>query len=114
MMTEEIAAMCRAMGAKEVQEELLLPLIQAVRDRLAGALKEGIAPEDCGPAFPLAAAMTVMDWLEDLEGGQIASFTAGDLTVRRDQGGRSLSEQAEELLSPWLRDMGFVFLGVEG
>ena len=117
MMTEEIAALCRAMGAKEVQEELLLPLIQAVRDRLAGALKEGTAPEDCGPAFLLAAAMTVMDWLEDLEGGQIASFTAGDLTVRRerrDQGGRSLSEQAEELLSPWLRDMGFVFYGVEG
>ena len=48
MMTEEIAALCRAMGAKEVQEELLLPLIQAVRDRLAGALKEGTAPEDCG------------------------------------------------------------------
>ena len=64
-------ALCRAMGAKEVQEELLLPLIQAVRDRLAGALKEVTAPEDCGPAFLLAAAMTVMDWLEDLEGGTL-------------------------------------------
>ena len=46
-------------------------------------------------------------------GGEIASFTAGDVTVRRGAG-KSLSRQAEELLAPWLEDGGFVFQGVEG
>lgn len=118
-MSEEIAALCRAMGAAGDQEELLLPLVRAVRDQLAGRLKEGTAPEDCGSAFPLAAAMVVMDRLSGMTGGggKVASFTAGDLTIRRESGGqttKSLSAQAEGLLAPWLADGGFVFQGVEG
>ena len=74
-MTEQILTLCRAMGAG--QEELLLPLAQAAESRLAGRLKEGTAPEDCGPAFPLAAAMLVMDGLSGMTGGgETASFTA--------------------------------------
>lgn len=119
-MTEQILALCRAMGAG--QEELLLPLALAVKEQLAGRLKEGVSPEDCGTAFPLAAAMVVMDRLSAATGGggsgEITSFTAGDLTVRRETGsggtGRTLSAQAEGLLSPWLKDAGFVFQGVEG
>ena len=119
-MTEQILALCRAMGAG--REELLLPLAQAVEGLLAGRLKEGVAPEDCGPAFPLAAAMLAMDRLSGMAGGgsagEVTSFTAGDLTVRRESGGgasgRSLSAQAEGLLAPWLEDTGFVFQGVEG
>ncbi len=116
-MTEQILTLCRAMGAG--QEELLLPLAQAAESRLAGRLKEGTAPEDCGPAFPLAAAMLVMDGLSGMTGGgETASFTAGDLTIRRESGGsgsgKSLSARAEGLLAPWLRDGRFVFQGVEG
>lgn len=115
-MSEEILALCRAMGAG--QEELLLPLALAVEKQLAGRLKEGVSPEDCGTAFPLAAAMTVMDRLSKLGGGSVGemtSFTAGDLTIHRQAGsGRSLSGQAEGLLAPWLGDTGFVFQGVEG
>ena len=120
-MTQEIMALCGAMGAAADQEELLLPLIQAVCDQLAGRLREGITPEDCGPAFPLAAAMTVMDKLSGITGGgntgEVTSFTAGDLTIRREAGsgtGKGLSEQAEELLAPWLKSTGFCFQGVEG
>ena len=117
-MTEEIIALCRAMGASEDQEELLLPLVQAVCGQLAARLKEGTAPEDCGPAFPLAAAMTAMDQLSGMTGGGdgVTSFTAGDLTIRRGSGIRSgtLSAQAERLLAPWLAGSGFVFQGVEG
>ena len=58
-MNEEIMALCRAMGACEDQEELLLPLVQAVRGRMADRLKQGVIPEDCGTAFPLAVAMTL-------------------------------------------------------
>ena len=108
-MEQEVLALCRAMGAG--QEELLLPLVRAVCAQLAGQLKEGAAPEDCGPAFPLAAAMTAMDRLAGMSGGagEAASFTAGDLT-RAD----SLSRQAQGLLAPWLADAGFVFQGVPG
>ena len=120
-MTQEIMALCRAMGASQDQEELLLPLVQAVESQLAGRLKEGAAPEDCGPAFPLAAAMTVMDRLSGVTGGGgegVTSFTAGDLTIRKEAGSgglsKSLSAQAERLLVPWLGDTGFVFRGVEG
>ena len=119
-MSEEIIALCRAMGAGEDREELLLPLVRAAEERLAGRLKEGVSPGDCGPAFPLAAAMTVMDCLSGISGeNELASFTAGELTIRRETGkggpGRgSLSQQAEGLLAPWLRDAGFCFQGVPG
>lgn len=104
------------------QEELLLPLALAVEKQLAGRLKEGVSPEDCGTAFPLAAAMLVMDRLSGAAGGggsgEVTSFTAGDLTVRKETGNggtsRSLSARAEGLLSSWLKDAGFVFRGVEG
>lgn len=118
-MIQEIMAHCRAMGASEDQEELLLPLVQAVSGQLAARLKQGTVPEDCGPAFPLAAAMTAMDQLSGMLGGtdEVTSFTAGDLTIRKEPGsgtGKSLSEQAERLLAPWLTSPGFVFQGVEG
>ena len=106
------------MGAGQDQEELLLPLVQAVSEQLARRLREGTAPEDCGHAFPLAAAMTVMDRLSGMGGGsagELTSFTAGELTIHRQAGsGRSLSGQAEGLLAPWLGDTGFVFQGVDG
>lgn len=119
-MTGEIMALCRAMGAVEDQEELLLPLVQAVQRQLAGRLKAGLLPEDCGPAFPLAAAMTAMDRLSGMTGGggDVTSFTAGDLTIRRETGNgglsKTLSAQADRLLAPWLGDNGFAFYGVEG
>lgn len=120
-MIERIMALCGAMGADDSQEELLLPLVRAVQDLLAGRLRPGIVPENCEPAFSLAAAMMAMDRLSGMPGGgsagEAVSFTAGDLTIRRESGNQtsgSLSEQAEGLLAPWLRDGGFVFRGVEG
>lgn len=122
-MSEEIIALCRAMGASGDREELLLPLARAVECQLTGRLKEGTAPEDCGPAFPLAAAMLVMDRLSGMTGGgsagEVTSFTAGDLSIKQSASGsgrtaKSLSAQAEGLLAPWLADTGFVFQGVEG
>ena len=120
-MIQEIMALCGAMGAGEDQEELLLPLVQAVERQLAERLREGTAPEDCGPAFPLAAAMTAMDRLAVVTGGGgggVTSFTAGDLTIRQEAGSGgqagSLTEQANRLLAPWLADRGFCFQGVSG
>ncbi len=116
-MTKEILDLCRAMGAAEDQEELLLPLIQAAQVRLAGRLRAGVVPEDCGAAFPLAAAMTAMDGLNRCAGGErVASFTAGEVSIRTGSAGTrdGLSAQAERMLGPWLKETGFAFQGVRG
>ena len=57
-----------------------------------------------------------MDRLSGMTGG-VTSFTAGELTIRREQDGtgrKGLSAQAEGLLAPWLGDTGFMFQGAEG
>lgn len=115
-MTQQILALCRAMGAPEDREELLLLLAQAVEGQLAGRLKAGVTPEDCSAAFSLAAAMLVMDALEECDGsGDVTSFTAGDLTIHRQSGaGTGRSQRALKLLAPWLGDTGFFFRGVRG
>ncbi len=106
------------MGAEEDQDELLLPWIQAARERLEGRLRAGVLPEDCGPAFPLAAAMLAVEGLERASGaGGAVSFTAGEVSIRTGgtgKNGESLSAQAERLLSPWLGATGFAFQGVRG
>lgn len=114
---EQIIDLCKAMGAGEEQEVLLRPLAQAAQELLAARLKPGVEPDDCGPAFPLAAAMTAMEGLERTAGGEVTAFTAGELTIRRESGGQgksTLSAQAERLLAPWLGETGFAFQGVRG
>jgi len=116
-MTKEILNLCRAMGATEDQEELLLPLIQAAQVRLERRLRAGVTPEDCGAAFPLAAAMTAMDSLSRCAGGdRVTSFTAGEVSIRTGNSGTQdgLSGQAERMLAPWLKEAGFAFQGVRG
>lgn len=115
-MTEAVVALCRAMGAAGDQEELLLPLVRAVVSAMEGRLRTGVTSEDCGDAFPLAAAMVVMDGLERAAGGgQVTSFTAGDVSIRTGTAkGESRTAQAERLLAPWLGETGFAFRGVAG
>ena len=116
-MTEEIMALCRAMGAGEDQQALLTPLIEAAVAGLARRLKQGVVPEDCGAVFPLAAAMVAMEGLEEARGGgRVTSFTAGEVSIRTENsaGTLPLTVQAERLLSPWLGETGFAFRGVKG
>lgn len=73
--------------------------------------------EQCGEAFPLAAAWLAMDWLRDgrgLEG--VTALSAGDISVRREGGwdGGGLARRALELMAPHFRDEGFAFRGVSG
>ena len=56
-MREDILALCRAMGAGEEQDGLLLPLIEGARAELEHLLRRGVAPEECGESFALAAAL---------------------------------------------------------
>ena len=116
-MTEKIVAMAKALGAGEEQEELLSVLCQAAQRELEGRLRPELTPEDCESAFVPAAAWMALAWLNTGTGGEgITSFTAGDVTIRREGGRESaaLLDQAQRLMAPYLRDGGFAFLGVRG
>lgn len=114
-MTEEIMALCKAMGATEDQEELLLPLVRAAEKNLAARLRVGVEPAHCGSAFPLAAAMVAMEGLERAAGmSGVTSFTAGEVSIRTGGGSAARTAQAERLLAPWLGETGFAFRGVRG
>jgi hypothetical protein len=104
------------MGAGEEQEELLLPLIEAAVTALEMRLRKGVTAEDCGQAFPLAAAMLAMDGLEQAQGmGRVTGFTAGDVTIQTGNAGAGdYAAQAQRLLAPWLGETGFAFRGVRG
>ena len=77
-MREDILALCRAMGAGEEQDVLLLPLIEGASAELEHLLRRGVKPEDCGRSFALAAAMLAMDGLEAAQGaGRTAPIIPG-------------------------------------
>ena len=80
-MEEQILAFVELMGGHG-NEELLRPLCQAAEREMAGRLREGLSPEACGPAFPVAAAWLVLAGLEAGTDG-VTSFSA----YRRRRGG---------------------------
>ena len=117
-LNEEIVAAAMALGqVGETDRERLEMLCAAAVGELEGRLRDGVTREDCGEAFPRAAAWIA---LEDLgTGGRVdgvESFTAGGLTIRRggQGGGGQLRRRGLELMKPYLKDEGFFFLGVPG
>ena len=90
-MEEQILAFVELMGGHG-NEELLRPLCQAAEREMAGRLREGLSPEACGPAFPVAAAWLVLAGLEAGTDG-VTSFSAGDLTVHTGGDGRRLCQE---------------------
>lgn len=118
-MTQRIMELARTLG--EVcadEEELLTTLCGAAHQKLAGALREGVAPEDCPEAFALAGAWLALAGLEVSRGaGQAQSFTAGDVSLHSGSAGdkaRLLRDQAKRLMSGWTKDETFLFYGVRG
>ena len=119
-MTEEILALARQLGGLTEEEEILYPLCQAAGMELAGRLRAGTRPEDCGGAFPLAAAyLALAGFCAAGRLEQAVSFTAGDVTIRQDGGtaanrAAALREQAARIIAPWAEDSGFCFQKVMG
>lgn len=111
-MSEEILAFVRAMGGGG-EPAALEHLCQAAEQELAGQLKQGLSPADCGPAFPVAAAWLVLAGLEAGNAG-VSAFSAGDLTIRTDANGSdAIARQVRRLMAPYLADH-FAFLGAPG
>ena len=100
----------------ERQTALLEVLCGAAVSSLKAMLKEGYTAEDCGLDFIAAAALLVLAALDETgENGTIEEFKAGDLTVKKgsraDAASRSLRQQAQHLMGPFLKDR-FCFTGV--
>ncbi len=116
-MTEQVLELAQALGGAGQNEELMRRLCDAACRTLDRRLKDGLAPEDCGGAYPLAAAWLAMDWLRESRGlDGVTALSAGDISVRREagSGGGTLPERAFRLMGPYLKDEGFLFRGVEG
>ena len=113
-MAERVVELAMALGRRGESEALSL-LCAAAVEELKGRLKPGLTPEDCGDAFPVAAAWLALAGLERVESDGVESLTAGDVTIRKGEGEfrqKALELQAQTVMKPYLRDEGFAFKGV--
>ena len=121
-MLETILELARTVsGAGEAEKDLLEALCQAAETAWTGRLRQGVTPEDCGPAFPCAAAFTAAaDLVTGRSGDAVAAFKAGDVSVERRDGAdgaalaAALRQTAERLMAPYARETGFAFRRVRG
>ena len=108
-------------GAGERELELLELLCVASRQTWEARLREGVSIQDCEAAFRCAAALTAAGELAVGRGGSdVASFTAGEISVRERGAADSaalaqgLRQAAERLMEPYVQPMDFYFKGVRG
>ena len=108
-------------GAGEAEEALLELLCQAAEQRWNKRLRLGVTAEDCGEAFPCAAAFTAAADLAAARGGDgVSGFTAGSVSVRIRSAAEScalaesLRRTAERLMAPFAAPEDFCFRGVRG
>lgn len=120
-MHEKIYSLARSIASPgETEEALLEALCTAAEAELTGRLREGLTAEDCGEAFPCAAAlMAVSALLPCRESGGVEQFTVGDVSIRAgggtlDGAASALRSQAQRLMAAYCGDDGFAFLGVRG
>lgn len=120
-MHETILEYAKSMGAVgEDQEALLEALCATAEAELGGKLREGVAPQDCNGAFPLAAAWLARAGLCGAESAEGAptSWSAGAVrvTASAPAGERAdgLRAQAYQLMAPYLKNERFFFQGVRG
>lgn len=109
LIQELAASICGLLEA----DELLRMLCQAAFDSLQARLRDGVTPEVCGKAFWIAAAaLAAKAWQEGKGKEDIAAFAAGSVSLKVNQEGDRFTSAALALLSPWLKDEGFAFMGV--
>lgn len=118
---ETVLTLARAVsGAGEQDEVLLETLCRAAEAYWRGRLRQGVTAEDCGEAFPCAAAFTAAADLAAGQDGGIESFTAGSVSVKGAGGenaarrAESLRRSAEERMAPFAEPGDFAFQGVRG
>lgn len=105
----------------EEEKPLLAALCAAAVTDLTGRLRPSLTPEDCGDAFPCAAALSAAAaMLPCRGGGDVEQFSAGDVSVRTGGSGGArqaageMRRRAEEIIAPYAADGSFAFRGVRG
>ena len=101
---------------EEGQADILNALCAASTASLAARLKDGLRPEDCKADFIASASLFALAALNGVkDSGNLAQFSAGDLTIRKASGSDAASNvlrnQAELMIAPYLQDR-FAFMGV--
>lgn len=108
-----------AAGGGESDKTLLESLCAAAERNWLARLREGVTAEECGEAFPCAAAFTAAADLAAGEGGAV-SFSAGDVSVNlgggaeRTRRAETLRQAAERLMEPFVRAEDLWVQGAEG
>lgn len=108
-------ALTLAGGLDERQRRLLEILCRSAVSSLQAQLRDGWKSEDCASDFVAAASLMALAGLSEAgEDVAVESFTAGDVSVRRERGSAAancLRYQARVMMMPYIRDP-FAFLGV--
>ena len=121
-MTEQIINLAMGIANPSEKELPLLEMLCHAAEKLwMDALKGGILPEDCAEAFLCAVAFTaVADFVLSRNGEDVASFTAGTVSVKQKASAEeaaqaeSLRKTAARLMAPYGTAMDFAFKGVPG
>lgn len=121
-MSERILALALGMtGANETEQAVLTALCAAAEAAWMARLLDGVAAEDCAEAFCCAAAFTAAaDFAVSRSGDSVASFTAGEISIKgkdsEESAGlaASMRQTAERLMAPYAEPEGFCFKGVQG
>lgn len=103
----------------EEERPLLTAMCTAAMAELTQRLRDGLSPEDCGDAFPCAAALlAAAGVLPCRSHGDVEQFSVGDVSLRTGGGvsetACALRRQAASMMSPYWGDDAFAFLGVRG
>ena len=112
---EKTLALCVSLGKAE-ESDLLRTLCAAAGEELSALLRPGLTAEDCGAAFPLAAAWMALGALQTAGGDEVERFTAGDVTIQKKDAAQrqaALRLQARQVMKPYLKDESFLFRGVK-
>ena len=122
-MLEKIRKLAAAMTRPSEEETPVLEaLCETAMIEAAGRLRDGSTPEMCEELFCCAAALLAAAGLfASRSGGGVASFTAGDVSVRMAGDGCSAAEtaaalrrQAACIMAYYWGDDDFAFRGVRG
>ena len=119
-MTERILELAREMCGAEEGDPLLEALCHAAETAWTARLKHGVTPADCGEVFLCAAAFTAAaDHLAGQCGGDVESFTAGEISIKKRSGSgwndsEAMRKIAERLMAPYVAEERFAFKGVRG
>ena len=88
-------AMAQSLGTvSDGQQAALEALCRAAETEMTGRLRDGVTPEDCGPAFVLGCAWLALSGLAGGQCGGVSSFTAGSVTIREEESGQGRERAA--------------------